>query len=154
MGRIIVRSVHFTGTNDLDRRFVIQHNSCLHRRSLRTKQNIVGNIERILHISRRVIRRNIEKLEVVVIKLHFRSFFYFKPHSGKSVYHQISRNGQRMQPADSIVFFQVKRNIDLLFGDLFGFGFGGKFAFRFADLSFDLLAQFIDLFAKRRFFLR
>ena len=57
--------------DDRDRRLVLLHRANLHRRGVRPQQQRVGDKERVEAFARRMSRRNVERVEVVVIGLDF-----------------------------------------------------------------------------------
>ena len=59
----------------------------LNRRGLRTEQDVVGNIEGVLRIARRVVFRCIERLEVVVIGLDLGTLLDIKAHRTEDLAH-------------------------------------------------------------------
>ena len=70
----IIGAVHTSGRDYTYRRLLLFHDPYLNRGGLRAKQNVVGDIKGVLSVTRRVILRNVERLEVVVIVLDLRSF--------------------------------------------------------------------------------
>ena len=97
-----------------DRQFALFHHSNLYRRCLCTKYNFVIDIECILFIFGRMICRNIQCLEVVVIVLYFRSFYDFISHANKDTLYFFQGNGIRMTVANT-VFLCRKCNVDDFF---------------------------------------
>lgn len=95
--RVVVVSVNFAGNDDTNGRFFGGHRASLHRACVRTKQEIVGDIEGILHIARGVILRNVEKLEVKVIAFDFRTFLDLEPEPDKRIENLVFDFRQRMQ---------------------------------------------------------
>ena len=70
-----MRSVHFVGTehssrrDHADREFSLLHDAGLDRRRLGTQHDLLIDIERILLILCRMVRRDVQFLEVVLIIL-------------------------------------------------------------------------------------
>src|SRR5699024_6954155 len=50
-----VRTVDSAGRDHADRRLLLLHYADLHRRSLRAQQNVVGDVEGVLRVARRMI---------------------------------------------------------------------------------------------------
>ncbi|CDN46047.1 hypothetical protein BN871_KF_00060 [Paenibacillus sp. P22] len=73
---VVVAAVYFAGADDLERSFAAAglHRADLHRGCLRAHQDVLGHVERVLHIARRMVFRQVERLEVVVVGFDFRSF--------------------------------------------------------------------------------
>ena len=57
--------------DDRDRRRVALHGADLHRRSVRPEQHRVGEPERVESFARRMIGGNVERVEVVIVRLGF-----------------------------------------------------------------------------------
>ncbi len=97
-----VRSVHFVGTeytagrDHADRQMPLLHLMYLCGRSLGTQQDIPRDVKRILFVLRRMVRRNVKRLEVVIVLLHFRPFHYLIAHTDKDPLHFLQRNGAGM----------------------------------------------------------
>ena len=75
MGRIVIISaIDFARADDLDRQMIVFafENSHLDGSGLGTKQMRRIHVERILHVSCRMPRRDVETLEVVVVLFDFR----------------------------------------------------------------------------------
>ena len=81
------------------------------RRCLRSQQNISRDIERILFILRRMIRRNIQRLKIIVVLLHFRTFDHFISHANEDSLHLFQCNGARMS-VSNVILSGRQRNID------------------------------------------
>jgi hypothetical protein len=61
------------GRDDADRRRLRQHRADLHRARVRAQHDLVGHVERVLHVARRVILRDRERLERVPVGLDLRA---------------------------------------------------------------------------------
>ena len=61
---VIIAAVYFARANDLNRRFAVHrlHRPNLNRRRMRAHQNVVRHVERILHVARRMVLRQIQAL--------------------------------------------------------------------------------------------
>jgi len=79
MRNIGITAIDFAGRDDAHggRRFL--HNPYLHRRRMGAKQNIVGHVQRILHVPGGMVFGDVQGFEVVIIKLYFRAFGYREP---------------------------------------------------------------------------
>ncbi len=80
VGRIV--AMNFSWAHDAHRRLHLLHSADLHRRSMRAEQQPItlwlrflpGDDERILRVARGMIRRKVQRLEIVVISLNLRTF--------------------------------------------------------------------------------
>ena len=114
MGGIhFIRAEYSSGSYHSDRQPALLHLMHLYARGLRTQQNISRYIERILFILGRMIRRNIQGLEIIIISLHLRTFHYLIPHAYKDTLHLFQHNGIRM-PMSQLRLFGRKGYIDNL----------------------------------------
>ena len=68
-----VATVDLAGNNDAQGRLLRQHRADLHRRRVGAQQGALPDVERVLHVPRRVVARNVERLEVVVVALDLRA---------------------------------------------------------------------------------
>ena len=91
-----IGTVNATGGDDANRRFGVLHRADLDRRGLRTEQNVVGDIKGVLRVTRRMVFRNVQRLEVVVIQFHLGSFDNREAHSDEDVLQLPLHLGQRM----------------------------------------------------------
>jgi hypothetical protein len=81
-----VAAVHLARRQDVDRRLRLLHDAYLHRRCLRAQHHVrlarhggdlsgeVLDIEGVRRVARRVVRRGVERGEVVVVELAFGTF--------------------------------------------------------------------------------
>src|SRR5689334_20545041 len=83
-------------TDDAYRRLHLFHRSDLHGRGVRSQYNVIGNVERIAWIARRVRRRRVESVEVVVGLFNFGSFLDRVAHRDEDVFDFLPDDGQRM----------------------------------------------------------
>ena len=69
---VLVRGVHFfvaknaAGRDHPQRRPQLLHAAHLHRRGVRAQQMAVGEPKGVLHVARRMFRRNVERVEIVI----------------------------------------------------------------------------------------
>ena len=120
MRRIVgVTAIDAPGRDHADRsiRLVLLHRTCLHGRGLRAQQNILRDVEGILHIARGVILRQVERLKVVVVRLNLRAFLYRKAHLQKDFLDAVQRDRERMEMSD-LHRAAGQRDVDLLGVDL------------------------------------
>ncbi len=78
VGQIGIAPVNPAGRNHPQRRFAVFHHPDLHRRGVGTQDGVGIEIEGVVHGPRRMVSRNIERLEVVEIVLHFRPLDHFE----------------------------------------------------------------------------
>ena len=113
MGQVeVVPAVHAAGHDDADRRRVRLHVSDLHRRGVGAQQrsNIIGapgvalhrrrQVQRVLHVARRMIARHVQRVEAVPLVLEFRAFDKREAHAREDRLHPIAHDGQRMVVAE------------------------------------------------------
>ena len=112
-----MRSVHFVGTehssrrDHADREFSLLHDAGLDRRRLGTQHDLLIDIERILLILCRMVRRDVQFLEVVLIILDLRSFNNLISHANEDALYFFLRDRIRMSVADDI-FLGRERHVD------------------------------------------
>ena len=118
--RIIgIAPIDTTGGNHANRRvrLVLLHRARLHGRGLRAQQDVLGDVERILHITRRVVLRQVQRLEVIVIALDLGSLLDGKAHLEENLLDAVQRNCERMQMSDDRRASR-QGHVDLLGGNL------------------------------------
>jgi hypothetical protein len=71
--RVVVATIDMPGRDDADRRRLRQHRAHLHRARVRAQHDLVRHVERVLHVARRVILRDRERLERVPVGLDLRA---------------------------------------------------------------------------------
>ena len=64
---------------------MLLHHARLHGGGLRAQKNIIGDIKRVLRVSCRVVFRNIERLEVIIIVFDLRPLRNGKAHADKNI---------------------------------------------------------------------
>ena len=89
----------------------LAHGADLSGRGVRAQQQLVvailpasrlsagGDVEGILHFARRVVRREVEQLEVHLIALHLPAGIDLEAHLGQNVQHKAQLLGGGVQPA-------------------------------------------------------
>ena len=155
MRRIVgVAAIDTPGRDHSDRsiRLVLLHRTCLHGRGLRAQQNILRDVEGILHIARGVILRQVERLKVVVVRLDLRAFLHRKAHLQKDFLDAVQRDRERMQMSD-LHRAAGQRDIDLLGVDLGRQFTLGKFLRLLREELLEFGSRLVDDLADARTFL-
>ena len=153
-GIVLIAAVNTARGNHANRLigFVSLHGTRLYRRSLGTHENFISNIEGILHIARRMVLGQVQRLKVEVIALNFRTFFHAKAHVDKDILNTLHGQRQRVQMALRHRAPR-QRNINLFTGQSCRHFLG----FEFASLGIDSLFHFcfgnVDNLADFRTFL-
>ena len=80
-----ITAIHPPRSNDANRWGVVLHVANLHWRRVGSQQQIPLQIKRVLHIPCRMVFRDIEGREVVVVLLHFRAFRHAVPQSQEEI---------------------------------------------------------------------
>ena len=88
--------IHPAWSHDPHRWWIGFQVSDLHRRGVGAQQQVVLQIKRVLHVSSRVLRRNIQGREVVVIRLHLRTFLHLIPKAAEQINNLLRGGDQRM----------------------------------------------------------
>ena len=98
MERRRMRCIHLIGTEypsgrqHTDWQFSFLHLMYLRTGCLRTKQNVPADIESILLIFRRMVRRNIQRFKVIIVGFYIRSLNNLVSHSDKNTLYLFHRN--------------------------------------------------------------
>ena len=110
----IVRAIDRTNRDQPHRRRVLLHVANLHRAGVRAQQRQrprrpgrldagvgagisgVSQVERVLHVARRMFRRHVERFEVVVIVLDLRPFEHLVAEPREDVDHFVADQAERM----------------------------------------------------------
>lgn len=85
VGRIVIDAEHVARSNHAERRLVRFHVVDLRAGSMRTQHHLVVHVERVLHVAARVVRRRIERLEVVPVRLDVATEVHFETHLAEEV---------------------------------------------------------------------
>ena len=105
----IVAAVDLAGHDDAHRRLVALHVADLHRRGVRAQQRrrtadgpatSPDEIERVLHVARRMLGRHVERFEVVVVVFDFGAFEHLIAQAREDRFDLLADDGQRMAMAD------------------------------------------------------
>jgi hypothetical protein len=94
-----VAAIDAARRNHAQRRLVAHHGADLHGRRVRAQQPPAREVERVVHRARRVIRRDIERLEVVPVVLDLGTAFDGETGTAEQLLDTASRARQRMQRA-------------------------------------------------------
>jgi hypothetical protein len=57
----------------------------LHRRSVRARRVAIGHPEGVLHVARGMVRRNVQRVKVVLVGFDFRPVEHAKAHGGEEL---------------------------------------------------------------------
>ena len=99
MGGVGVGAEHTAGHQDLDGRLLNVHGADLAAGSLGTQQELLRQVEGVLHVACRVILGHVQAGEVVVVVLDLRCVSHRKAHAGEHVDDLVGDQGQRVQAA-------------------------------------------------------
>ena len=113
MRRVIVRAEYLAGRQNLDRRLLLLHDMNLAGGRLCPEQEFRRQVEGILHVSRRMILRCIQRREVVIIILNLGALVDREAHPREDIDQLVPDLRDRMQAADLSVRGR-QRDVDLL----------------------------------------
>ena len=100
VGGVVVVAIHFSGYDDAYRRLLRSHCARLHGTCVRAEKKIVCYVQRILHVARGVVLRNVEQLKVIIVAFDFGAFLDFKAEADKRVENFVFDESKRMQRAE------------------------------------------------------
>ena len=100
MGRVGVGTEDAAGDQHLNGRLLGIHGADLAAGGLGAEQELIGQVEGILHIAGGVVLRDVQAGEVVVVVLDLRGVRHSKAHAGEDVDDLVGDQRQRMQAAD------------------------------------------------------
>ena len=95
-----VGAVDPSGRDDADGGLLLFHRAHLHRGGLGAQQDVVADVEGVLRVARRVVLRNVERLEVVVVGLDLRAFGHREAHAEEDLLDLFEHLGQRVELAE------------------------------------------------------
>ena len=121
-----VGTVNASGRYHSYRRLLLFHSSDLYRRRLRAKQYLVGDVESVLRVARRVVFGYVQRLEVIVIEFDLGTFLDRKSHTDKYVLEFSLNERERMRMSERRV--DGERYVDFFF-----------FQFCFEQTAFEFL---------------
>ena len=105
----IVAAVHLARHDDPHRRLVLLHVADLHRRRMRAKQRgrpirgrrtLPDEVKRVLHVAGRMLRRHIERFEIVVVVFDLGTLEHLIAHAREDRLDLFAHDCQRMAMAD------------------------------------------------------
>ena len=114
-----VAAIDTAGADDADRRLLRFHGAYLNRRGVGTQQHVRVEIEGVVHRPRRVVARDIERLEVVVVVFDFRPLGHAVADMGEELLDTLKRAGDRVQTTGSLATTR-QGHVDTLGGQLLG----------------------------------
>ena len=148
-----VRAVNAARRNDADRRLALFHRADLHRGCLGTQNDIVRDIEGVLRVARRMILRDVQRLEVVVVELDLRAFRDREAKTEENLLELVEDDVQRMLLANHDLVAR-KGNVNGLSSELFFERRLLEQLFLLVDDGLDLSANVVDELADNRALLR
>jgi hypothetical protein len=99
VGGVVVAPVRLAGDDDVDRRLLDLHRPYLVGRRVGAQDDVVREVERVLHRPRRVVGRDVERGEVVVVELDLRALDDVEAHPDEDVLHLAAGLGDQVQVA-------------------------------------------------------
>ena len=99
VGSVRVGTEHTAGHQDLDGRLLNVHGADLAAGGLGAQQELLRQVEGVLHVACRVILGHVQAGKVVVIVLDLREGTHRKAHAGEHVDDLVGDQGQRVQTA-------------------------------------------------------
>ncbi len=153
VGCVVVAAVNGTGANHANRsvRLLAFQSTRLHAGGLGAQQIIFGNIEGILHIQCRMIRRQIQCGEVVVYILNFRTVTNIKAHTHEDFLNLTHGQCYGMQMTGFRLAAR-QSNINLLVSELVSQRLFLQHGSCFVDFAFQLSLDFVNNLADFRTF--
>ncbi len=118
MGGIGIDAVCAPRRNNADRRFGVEHHARLHWRGVRA-QHMLGtiglfrDIERVVHLARRMVGRDVQLGEIVIVKFDIRAFANGKTQIGKDRGDLVHHLADRVDRAAGL-WPRRKRHVDTL----------------------------------------
>src|SRR5690606_1102640 len=149
MCEIRIAAVYPPRTNDADRRLLILHSAYLDRRGVCTQYMIVIDIKGIVHRPGRVMRRNIEGAEVVVIIFYLGTHFHAVTYRCEDFLNTLQCTGDRMQ-ATGMLPSSGQRDIHHLIGQFCRYLCLLQSRFTLSNSLLDFIFGLIDFCSSRR----
>ena len=148
---VVIAAVNGTGANHANRsvRLLAFQSTRLHAGGLGAQQIIFGNIEGILHIQCRMIRRQIQCGEVVVYILNFRTVTNIKAHTHEDFLNLTHGQCYGMQMTGFRLAAR-QSNINLLVSELVSQRLFLQHGSCFVDFAFQLSLDFVNNLADFR----
>src|SRR6266545_1785410 len=113
------------GRGNAQRRAALLHRVNLHRRGLRAQRQPLVDVERVLRAARRVIGRDVQRVEVEEFGLDLRPVLNLVAYRDEDVFDLLPQQRDRMKVAPPYAA-SGQRHVNALFGQLFGFSLGGE----------------------------
>src|SRR5690606_30398065 len=99
VGDIRVAAIHASRADDADRRLPAFHGAHLHRRGVGAQQHVGVEVEGVVHGPGRVVAGNVERFEVMVVVLDFRTLGHAVADMGEELLDALLGAGHRVQAA-------------------------------------------------------
>src|SRR5215470_11342273 len=141
VGRVAAEDA--SGRGHAQRRAALLHRVNLHRRGLRTQRQPLVDVERVLRAARRVIGRDVQRVEVVEVGLDLRAVLDLVAHRDEDVFDLLPQQRDRMKVAPPYAA-SGQRYVNALFGQLLGFAPGGETGLQLFDLGLDVIFQLVE----------
>ena len=99
-GRDLLVAVALAGQDDPDgMRMLLTHAADLSRRGMGAEHHLLVDPDGVPHVPRRMVRRNVQQLEIVLVRLHLRRLVYLEPHLGENLPQPAQRARAQMEMA-------------------------------------------------------
>ena len=95
----LVGAEHPAGADYPDGGLAGFHGADLRRRGLGTQQEIIRQVEGVLHVPGGVILGHVQRLEDVVIRFHLRAVHHIEAHGLEDIEHVLKHRVERMKPS-------------------------------------------------------
>src|SRR4249919_318633 len=99
VGLVAIAAVDLAERDHAQRRLVSEHVAHLHARGVRAQQATIPEVEGVVHRTRRMVRREVQRLEVVPVILDFRAIAQLEAEAAEDVGDALDRAADRMQAA-------------------------------------------------------
>src|SRR4249919_2931815 len=99
VGLVAIAAVDLAERDHAQRRLVAEHVAHLHARGVRAQQATIPEVEGVVHRTRRMVRREVQRLEVVPVILDFRAIAQLETEAAEDVGDALDRAADRMQAA-------------------------------------------------------
>ena len=99
MGEVAVAPVDLAGGHHGQRGLAVQHGARLHRGRVGAHEHLVGDVQGVLHVTGRMLRRHVQGLEVVIVDLHFGAGHDLKAKALENLANLFHHQGGGMQGA-------------------------------------------------------
>ena len=116
----LIRTEHTARAGNVDRQITLQHRAHLNWRRMRAHhltRAFLAHVERVLQRARRVIRDEVQRIEVEVLRLDLRAFSNFPTHADEDVRDLLTQRRNRVHRT-SLRTQCRQRDVDLLLAQL------------------------------------